>query len=394
MSTQIQITRLNEARDRIRAKLVALGLSTTTDKLDKLATDIENVANNGAVSVNVKEGETYTIPKGYHNGSGTVSGVAGGGNYTLQSKSVIPTKKQQNITPDEGSYGLSDVTVEAIPENYQDVSSVTAVAEDVLATKLIVLPDGTLTAGTMANNGSIKKTLDTQTKSFTIPKGYHDGTGAVSVNVEEAKTVTPTESAQTISPEAGKVLSSVVVNPVPAEYIVTSDADALAENILFGKTAYVDGVKVTGTMTHNGAQVETLDIEHPSIGISKGYHNGEGTVSIRVESKEATPTKASQEIIPTEGKVLDKVTVNPIPNNFVDSTSATALAENILSGKTAYIGDGEGNGVEVTGSMSNNGNIEETIDGLTVTSYNIPQGYTDGGTVSLTNDIELALAAI
>ena len=70
MSTQIQITRLNEARDRIRAKLVALGLSTTTDKLDKLATDIENVANNGAVSVNVKEGETYTIPKGYHNGSG------------------------------------------------------------------------------------------------------------------------------------------------------------------------------------------------------------------------------------------------------------------------------------------------------------------------------------
>lgn len=394
MSTQNQITRLNEARDRIRAKLVALGLSTTTDKLDKLATDIENVANNGAVSVNVKEGETYTIPKGYHNGSGTVSGVAGGGNYSLQSKSVIPTKKQQNITPDEGSYGLSDVTVEAIPENYQDVSSVTAVAEDVLATKLIVLPDGTLTAGTMVNNGSVKKTLDIQTKSFVIPKGYHDGTGAISVDVEESKTITPTESAQTVSPEAGKVLSSVVVNPIPAEYIVTSDADALAENILSGKTAYVNGVKVTGSMANIGEQVETLDIEHPSINISKGYHSGSGTVSIVVESKEATPTKAAQEITPTEGKVLDKVTVNPIPNNFVDSTSATAVAENILSGKTAFIGDAEGNGVEVTGSMDNNGNIEETIDGLTVTSYNIPKGYTDGGTVSLTNDIELALAAI
>lgn len=394
MSTQIQITRLNEARDRIRSKLVALGLSTSTDKLDKLATDVEGIKNNGAVSVTVKEGETYTIPKGYHNGSGTVSGVAGGGNYALQSKSVIPTKTQQNITPDEGSYGLSDVTVEAIPENYQDVSSVTAVAGDVLATKLIVTPDGTLTAGAMTNNGSVKKTIDTKSKSFTIPKGYHDGTGAVSINVELEKTVTPTESTQTISPEEGKVLSSVVVNPIPAEYIVTSDADALEGNILYGKTAYVNGVKVTGTMANNGAQVGTLDVENTSITISGGYHDGTGTVSITLESKEATPTKSSQIITPGVGKVLDKVTVNPIPNNFVDSTSATAIAENILYGKTAYIGDGEGNGVEVTGSMSNNGNIEETIDGLTVTSYNIPKGYTDGGTVSLTNDIELALAAI
>ena len=393
MSTQTQLTRLNEARDRIRTKLVTLGLSASTDKLDKLATDIEGITNNGAVSASVKEGETYTIPKGYHNGSGTVSGVSGGGNYSLQSKAVTPTKKQQNITPDAGYFGLSDVTVESIPENYQDVSSVTATAEEVLATKLIVTPDGTLTAGTMANNGAVKKVIDTESPSFIIPKGYHDGTGTVSVE-NESKTVTPTKGSQTAVPTAGKVLSEVIINPIPDEYIITDDATAVESEILEGRTAYVNGVKVVGTMLNNGPIVETLDIEHSNVTIPKGYHNGSGSVSIRPETKEATPTKSSQNVVASQGKVLDKVVVKPIPNNFVDSTSATAEASHILSGKTAFIGDEDGAGVEVIGSMTNNGNIEETIDGLTVTSYNIPKGYTDGGTVSLTNDIELALAAI
>ena len=44
--------------------------------------------------------------------------------------------------------------------------------------------------------------------------------------------------------------------------------------------------------------------------------------------------------------------------------------------------------------MANNGAIAKTIDGLTQTSAAIPAGYTSGGTVSLTDAIETALAAI
>ena len=45
--------------------------------------------------------------------------------------------------------------------------------------------------------------------------------------------------------------------------------------------------------------------------------------------------------------------------------------------------------------MPNNGAISGTIDGLTTTSYTVPSGYHSGsGTVSLTSDIEDALAAI
>ena len=290
MSIQTEITRLQAARNKIRTKLVALGLATSTAKMDALADAIDEIENNGAVSASVQEGSSYTIPKGYHNGSGTVSGVSGGGNYSLQAKSATTTKKQQSIAPDAGYYGLSAVTVGAIPDNYQDTSPVTAGAGDVLANKVIVNADGETVAGTMHNNGAVSKTLDAATKSYTVPAGYHDGTGKVQIVTEE-KTATPTKAAQEITPATGKVLSKVSIGAIPANYIDTSDADALAANILEDKTAYVDGAKVTGTMANNGA-------------------------------------------------------------------------------------------------------ISKTIDGLNVTSYTVPAGYTSGGSVALTNDIETALAAI
>lgn len=290
MSIAIELSRIQTDRNTIRAKLVELGMATGTANLDALATAIDGIINQGAVSVSLKEGETYTIPKGYHNGSGTVSGVSGGGNYSLQSKNATPTKKQQNVTPDAGYYGLSDVTVAPIPDAYQDVSSVTAASDDVLTGKVYVLADGTVTTGTMPNNGAVSKTLDATTITYTIPKGYHSGTG---------------------------------------------------------------------------------------------------TVKITLETKTVTPTKSAQDITPTSGKVLSKVTVNPIPDNYIDTTDADAVAADILIDKTAYVG-----GAKVTGTMANNGDTSGTIDGLTVTSKEIPAGYTSGGTVSLTNDIENALSAI
>ena len=132
MSIASEISRIQTDRNAIRAKLVELGLAANTATLDACVTAIEGIANKGAVNAQVKEGETYTIPAGYHNGSGVVAGVSGGGNYSLQEKSVTPTKQQQAITADSGYYGLSGVTVAAIPEAYQDVSSTTAVAGDVL----------------------------------------------------------------------------------------------------------------------------------------------------------------------------------------------------------------------------------------------------------------------
>lgn len=291
MSIATELSRIQTDRNTIRAKLVELGMANNVDNLTTLATAIEGLINRGAVSVTVQEGDTYTIPAGYHNGSGTVSGVAGGGNYSLQSKTATPTKKQQSITPDSGYYGMSDVTVAPIPDAYQDVTSVTAEAGDVLTGKVFVTSNGTVVTGTMANQGAISQTLDVTTVTYTIPKGYHSGSGTVKL-VLETKTVTPSKSTQEVTPASGKVLSKVIVAPIP--------------------DAYQDVTGVTATAAH----------------------------------------------------VLDG-------DKFVDKTGAT-----------------------VTGSMPNNGSTSKTIDGLTSTSASIPAGYTSGGTVSLTSDIEEALAAI
>ena len=497
MSTATEIARLSAARNTIRDKLVDLGLASSTAKLDALATAVDGITNRGAVTAQVQEGDTYTIPAGYHNGSGTVSGVAGGGNYNLQSKTVTPTKNQQSITPDSGYYGLSDVTVAMIPDAYQNVSGVTAGAADVLATKVIVdatgetvtgtMPNiGTVTqtldattgkqsytipsgkhsgsgtvsivletknatpttssqditptagkvlskvtvaaipsnyqdttnvdatagdvlagkvivtedgevTGSMTNNGAVSQVLDVRTghTSYTVPAGYHNGSGTVSI-VNETKTATPTKSQQTIAPTSGKVLSQVTVAAIPAAYQDVTNVDAAAGDVLAGKVIVAsDGTEVTGTMANNGAVSKTLDAtsNNQTYTVPTGFHDGTGTVQIVLETKSATPTTSSQSITPTTGKVLSSVTVNAIPAKFGDTTGDDAVAANILSGVKAHT-NVNGTATQITGSMANNGAISGSIDGLTTTSYSIPAGYTSGGTVSLTSDIEEALAAI
>lgn len=389
MSIATEISRIQTDRNTIRNKLIDFGLAESTSNLDALATAVDGIVNCGAVSATVQEGDTYTIPKGYHNGAGTVSGVAGGGNYTLQSKSVTPTKQQQAITPDAGYYGLSDVTVGAIPAAYQDVSSTTAAAGDVLTGKVFVTSTGAVTTGTMSNNGAVSKVLTAADPSYTVPKGYHSGAGTVSID-PETKTVTPTTSQQTVSPTSGKVLSSVTVNAIPSQYVDTSDATATAVQILDGATAYVDGELVEGTMPNNGAVTETLDAATTSYAVPAGYHSGTGKVSVSLETKSATPTKSPQKISPSTGKLLSSVSVAAIPEAYQDVTGVTAVAADVLTGKVIVSATGE----EINGSMENNGAISGTIDGLTATSYSVPAGYTSGGSVSLTNSIEEALAAI
>ena len=132
----------------------------------------------------------------------------------------------------------------------------------------------------------------------------------------------------------------------------TSDANAVAAELLKDKTAYVNGVKVTGTMPNNGAK--TLDITDKStpVTIPMGFHDGSGKAQIaadeqaklipkniregitvlgvtgtmsgsegmKPQAKNVTPTFSQQEVLPDEGyNCLSSVTVAAIPVTYTDN---------------------------------------------------------------------------
>lgn len=148
-----------------------------------------------------------------------------------------------------------------------DPSDATAAASDILAGKTAYIggeAQGNPTAGTMTNNGAVSATIDVRSghTSYTVPAGYHNGSGTVSLTTE-TKTITPVESSQTVTPTDGKVLSSVTVNPIPSTYGKVTNATASASTILSGYKAVVKDANgnaelVTGTYTGGGGGVATV----------------------------------------------------------------------------------------------------------------------------------------
>lgn len=140
----------------------------------------------------------------------------------------------------------------------------------------------------------------------------------------------------------------------------TTDADATAGEILATKTAYVNKVKITGSMPNRGAVTGTISNKNTPYSIQNGYHDGSGTVGIDstesakiiaenikdgveilgirgsytgegvpTEECNVTPYTTAQTILPTSGYNISQVNVSAI---------AYTETDNPQGGKTVTVG--------------------------------------------------------
>lgn len=284
MSIAEQVARIKGEKSKIAIKLSNMGLAEQTADLETLADAIEGIDDKGAVNVTVRQGESYTIPKGYHNGSGIVTGLdnpeADAGKYLLQPKTITPTKSQQSATPDQGYYGLSSVTVNAIPKAYQDVTQVNATKKDVLAGKKIVESDGTVVVGEIPNYGNVHETLgfgedgsNSWSQMYEIKKGYYEG-GNIDISPDEPPIVTPTDTSQRIEAKPGKVIQWFLVEAIPDKFkditVVTAPVSAVLSGFTFVNN---EGKTVTGSMPHRGICTEEINpLTESSVSLQSGYY--------------------------------------------------------------------------------------------------------------------------
>ena len=157
-----------------------------------------------------------------------------------------------------------------------------------------------------------------------------------------------------------------------------SDANAAAESVKDGEVFYAGGKRNVGTMPVKGAGGGSISTKDGKVSIDKGYYDGTGSVGLsdtekakivaanirkgvsilgvagsmdstegmKSQTKEVTPTKSEQVVVPDDGyNCMAQVTVHAIPSQYVTTTDATAEAEHIAKGETAYV-----NGKKVTGT--------------------------------------------
>ena len=163
-----------------------------------------------------------------------------------------------------------------------------AAAGDVLSGKTFTNNTTSGVTGSMTNNGAVDETLDTTTTSYTVPEGYHDGTGTVAIETQ-TKSATPTTSAQTITPDTGKVLSSVSVGaiqtqtksvtPTTSAQTVTPDSGKYLTSVSVGTQAHSDTFTASSRSasldmgaTHNYRYIDTTGVPGSStVGMSEVY---------------------------------------------------------------------------------------------------------------------------
>lgn len=191
-----------------------------------------------------------------------ISKVIYGGNTLIDLTN--DTVKKDKLLKGYTAHGADGELIDGDCTFDADTKDATAAAAEILKDKT-AYKNGAKVTGTMPNNGAVAGKISTRTGEYTVPQGYHDGSGKVQIDPTEqaklvpenirqgvtvlgvegnmsgteganaqAKGVTPSTQAQTILPDSDKgynYLSQVTVEPIP---YVESDNNAGGITVTIG----------------------------------------------------------------------------------------------------------------------------------------------------------------
>ena len=171
---------------------------------------------------------------------------------------------------------------------------------------------------------------------------------------QSATTITPTKSSQTAVAAGKYTTGAVTVAAIPSQYITTTDANAASADIVSSKTAYVNGVKVTGTNPYEkattDAQVSEIgelvaELEAAMEGKSVGGGSGSGgaieTCTVTISNEDVNKISFYQVIAAVYRDGLCNLAIGTHSTSGLlgelDMSQSTLTIHNVVCGSDIYV---------------------------------------------------------
>lgn len=172
----------------------------------------------------------------------------------LTGDTVTPDKLLEGVTAHDKS---GEAVVGTCTYDVDSSDGTVAVAE-ILAGKTAYARGQKLT-GTMKNNGAVAGTIATKEEQYTVPQGYHDGSGKVQIDLTEQAKLIPANIREgiTILGVAGEMSGTEDANP-QAKSVIPSTTEQVVlpdegynylSQVTVGAIPYVESENAAGGVT-------------------------------------------------------------------------------------------------------------------------------------------------